>query len=458
MTKVLFIEPTGAYSNVFDKVMTIPLLGPVYLAPIAQKSGFDVSIINENILGRKINSEELQNIDILCLSCLTATVNRGKKIARQFKSLNPNGKTILGGIHASMIPEDVKSNFDQIVLGEAENIIVDILSNKFKEKTVSGAPIQDLDSLPFPNFNLIKGWKKIKFKRWPVMTSRGCPYNCNFCSVTAMFGRKYRTRSPESVMKEISQYNEGNIFFIDDHFSVNPEETFQLLDLMLKSRFSRPWSAQIRTNVTKNSKLIAKMKEAGCFMLYFGFESPNPRTLEEIQKSQTVEDIERSIKICHENDIMILGMFMIGADSDTPDDFKLLSKFCKKQKIDFFQVAALTPLPGTPLYEKLKKEDRILHTNWDHYDGMHVVSKPLNMTPHELQKGLKYCYGRFYSYLKGIKIYLTRNKDYHYPRFPSAMRFMGKRIMKKWYKYNKSYMAYLKEVSKKPRPATSPSP
>ena len=135
--KILFVEPRGANSNVFDKYMTIPLLGPIYLATIADKAGYDATVINENILGREISSEELASVDILGLSCITTTVTRGKEIANEYRRIRKarglESRTIIGGIHASMIPADVESHFDQIVVGEAENIILDVLSGKIKE-------------------------------------------------------------------------------------------------------------------------------------------------------------------------------------------------------------------------------------------------------------------------------------------------------------------------------------
>ncbi|MEK7203229.1 MAG: radical SAM protein, partial [Patescibacteria group bacterium] len=148
---------------------------------------------------------------------------RGKEIAREYKALRKahglEAKTIIGGIHASMLPNDVTPYFDQVVVGEAENSILDILSGKIKEKIVYCQRPEDLDSLPIPDFSLIKGSERIS--NIPVMTSRGCPHHCNFCSVTAMFGKKYRSQSPDRVLREVSRYKKGVIFFIDDNFTAN---------------------------------------------------------------------------------------------------------------------------------------------------------------------------------------------------------------------------------------------
>ncbi|MAG50251.1 hypothetical protein CL621_01260 [archaeon] len=462
--KVVFVEPTGASSNIFTRYMNIPLLGPVYLATIAKKAGYDASVLNENILGRKVKREELEDVDILCLACITPTIDRGREIAREYRKIrkenNQESRVIVGGIHASMIPEDVLNDFDQIVMGEAENIIVDLLSGKIKDKIVRVERPQNLDVLPHPNFELVKEWKKIDIT--PVMTTRGCPYNCNFCSVTEMFGRCYRTRDPSDVVKEISRYKKGSVFFVDDHFTADPEKTNNLLNLMIDSGFNRPWSSQVRTEITKNTELVSKMRKAGCSTVCVGFESVNPKSLNEMKKGQTVEDIKRSMKVFHDNSMGVHGMFILGNDSDTKDTFEKTSEFCYKNEIDTVQYAILTPLPGTPLYTKLERENRILHKAWKFFDGLHPVFRPNNMTAYELIKGVIKCYKDFFSYSEGIKsmfntsiisvksLIKSLSTKVYLPSFhPPLMKFVGSKIIKDWLNNNRTYIKYLADPNKR---------
>ena len=453
--KVMFLEPRGAYSNVFDKFMTIPLLGPVYLATIAKKAGYDVSVVNENILGREIKESEFESVDVLCLSCITATVERGKHIAKKYKHVNPEGKTIIGGIHASMLPDDVQPHFDQVVVGEGENVILDVLSGSIEDKIVHGKRLENLDELPHPDFSLIKEWHKIK--TWPVMTSRGCPFNCNFCSVTEMFGRGYRAQSPERVIDELMRHKKGSVFIVDDHFAANPKRTDDILNLMLEYGFDRSWSAQVRADVTKNPEFVKKMKRAGCNTVYVGFESINPESLKEMKKGQTVQDIEHAINTFHKYDILIHGMFMLGNDSDTKETFKATSKFCRRTGVDYVQYTILTPLPGTELYRKLEKQGRLLHKKWQYYDALHVVSKPKNMTAKELQQGLIECFSDFYSYTNAMNDALNifaetlitafNNTKARLPSLrPFFMKFAAKEIIRNWVRYNRPYFRYLKYV------------
>ncbi|MBN2275332.1 MAG: B12-binding domain-containing radical SAM protein [Bacteroidales bacterium] len=459
---ILFVEPRGAFSNVFDQYMTIPMLGPVNLATIADKAGFNVAIINENILRRKITPDELATADMLCVSCMTATITRGREIAREYKDIrSAAGKkshSIIGGIHASMMPDDVVNDFDQVFVGEAENHIIDLLSGRFPDKIVHGAPVQDMDTIPVPNFKLLKGWEKMKI--FPIMTSRGCPYNCNFCSVTEMFGRGYRVRGVDKVMEEVISHRDHRIFFVDDHFVVNKRRTHEILDRMEAIGFrGKKWSAQLRVEVARDIPLVKRMKETGCATVYIGFESINPQSLEEMHKGQTVEDIRLSIDVFRKNGILVHGMFMFGSDSDTCDIFAATSDFCLNSRISSVQYMVLTPLPGTEFYRRIEHEGRLLHKKWEYYDAMHVVFKPRNLLPDELQQGMISCFSDFYSYTSSlndavnavgetvITFFRRIYTKAHFPSFvPALLKLFGRKIVMSWISYNREYLQYLKKI------------
>ena len=325
-----------------------------------------------------------------------------------------------------------------------------------------------MDVLPIPDFTLLKDSDKIKV--WPLMTSRGCPFDCNFCSVTEMFGRDYRSQKCEKVIEEISRRQTGTMFFVDDHFAVNTEKTSKLLDMMIERRFNRGWSTQVRTEVTKKPEFVAKLRKAGCEIVYIGFESINPQSLKDMNKHQTVDDIKRSIRVFHENGIEVHGMFIVGNDADTKDVFRMTSDFCRDSKIDYVQYSILTPLPGTRTYAKLEKENRILHKDWELYDGLHALFTPKNMTAFELQNGLIECFSDFYSYTNAFNDALnatfekiasaarlivarpSRNNrggvatPHPATFFRSFTKLVGKGIVKSWLKHNKFYLNYLKQL------------
>lgn len=455
---ILFVEPEGAVANIFAHFMSIPLLGPLYLATIAKNAGYDASIFNENVMRRPISDSELAAADLLCLSCITATIERGKKIAHRYRNIRAAmhmpSKVIVGGIHASMIPDDVASHFDQVVTGEAETVFLDIVRGSIKDPLVRGQRLEDLDSLPCPDYSLVKGWARRKIT--PVMTSRGCPFDCNFCSVTKMFGREYRSQSPSRVLKEIINQKKGIIFFVDDNFAADMPRSNEILDLMLNSNFNRKWTAQVRTNVTQKPEFVRKMKQAGCKVVYVGFESINPQSLKDMNKRQTVEDIKRSIRVFRENSIMVHGMFILGNDAETKDTFETTAAFSKESGLDYVQYSVLTPLPGTEIYAKLEREGRLLHKLWDYYDGLHVTFAPKTMTASELQKGMIECFRDFYSYTNAVNdsinaaaagaraAFKNLYTKVHLPSFyPPFIKFVGRQILQKWTRENSQYLHYL---------------
>lgn len=449
MKSILFIEPMGAPYNIFAKFMNIPLLGTIQLATMAKKEGYQVSILNENILNRPVYPAELQSADILCLSCITATIERGKQIAKSYHQIRKQNHlpshAVIGGIHASMLPCDPGPDFNQVVTGEAESVFLSILNGQNRDPLIKGSPLNDLDSIPLADFSLLKNHEKMTI--WPIMTSRGCPYHCNFCSVTKMFGRNYRIQSIQRVLEEISQLKKKWIFFVDDNFAAIPSRTHKLLDQIIKYRFNRHWSAQIRTDAAKDIELVKKMYRAGCRIVFIGLESINQASLENMKKRQDTKDIIQSIKVFQNNGIQVHGMFMLGNDPENKDIFLSTPKFCMQNSLSYVQYSILTPLPGTDIYDEFERDGRLLHKNWSFYDGLHVVFKPRNMSPLELQQGMLNCFKSFYSYPNAIKDLINNLKSHSFFTFqsfyPFLMKFLGKSVIKRWIKTNRDYLKYL---------------
>jgi radical SAM superfamily enzyme YgiQ (UPF0313 family) len=434
----------------------------VYLGTIAREAGYRVTLLNENILGRKVKPEELADADILGLSCMTATVDRGREIARQYKEIRraagKPARTIIGGIHASMMPEDVVSDFDQVFVGEAETKFLDLLSGAISDKIVHGQRLDDMDRLPAPDFSLLKGWERMRI--WPVMTSRGCPYACNFCSVTQMFGRGYRTRSVEKVLADVGACPKGWIFFVDDHFVVDKKRTADMVDGIRSARPGLKWSCQLRAEVSRDRELVERMHRAGCKMVYIGFESINPQSLAEMDKGQTVEDITASIRAFREHRIGVHGMFMFGSDSDRQGIFETTSRFCLESRLASVQYMVLTPLPGTAYYKKIEGEGRLLHKDWRFYDAMHVVFQPRNFSPAELQQGVIDSFSDFYNYGRaatdalaaffeaGDAVLHGLQRKAHLPTLtPALVKAFGSKIVRDWVRFNRSYLGYLEVIS-----------
>jgi len=225
--KIALIEPRASEVNVYSKI-SMPLLGPVYLGTILKNRGHKVQVYNEDIHAPDYSKLDA---DLIGISILTSTAKRGYEIARRF----PKEKVIMGGVHASLLPDEALEFSRQVVVGEAEGVISDIVEGRRREPIVFGAPVENLDTLPHPDFSLIKGYRLPPIVM-PISTSRGCPFDCSFCSVTKIFGRKYRFRSPENIIAEMRSRNTRSFFFCDDNFTAHPRRTRSLLEHMLKNK------------------------------------------------------------------------------------------------------------------------------------------------------------------------------------------------------------------------------
>jgi radical SAM superfamily enzyme YgiQ (UPF0313 family) len=395
---IIFIEPSGNPDNVFGNYMNLPLTGCLYLGTILHNAGHQVRILNEAILPRPIDPFELR-ADVFCITALTVSVPRARQLAVQLRRACPQARILVGGIHASLVPHEFEDVADQVVVGEAENIIIDLIDGKCSGKVVQGSAVEDVDTLPVVNYRLLEGWERLDIV--PIMTSRGCPFDCNFCTVTKIFGKRFRMQSPKRVLAEmknaLATLNSRAIFFYDDNFTANRARVEELCSLIAAEKLDISWSAQVRSDIGRDPELLRRMAGAGCDWFFVGFESINDATLKAYHKSQTKTDIEEAISAIHQASINIHGMFIFGEDNDTVESLRASVDFAIRHEIETVQWMILTPFPGTQLHARLAAENRILHAQWDCYDGMHVVFRPVNMSPTRLLEEAMGAYQRFYS-------------------------------------------------------------
>ncbi len=414
MKKIVLIEPQSKEDHVYKHVR-MPRLGLPILGTQLQEEGYRVNFYLGT--GDSLPWEEILTADLVGISTTTATCREAYQIAGLLRAANI--PVVIGGIHATFLPDEALRFADYVVQGEAENTFLPLVRAVERGEEPTGIPgvsywkdgsivhngnlpeKVDMDTLPIPDITMLA--RSDKMRSIPVMTSRGCPFNCTFCCVTQMFGRRYRFRCNESVLKELAQYPDKHIFFCDDNFVANKEHSKELMREMIRREDIkvRSWGAQVRAEAAFDEELMNLMSKSGCTIVYIGFESVNPETLKGYNKQQTVEEIREAINLFHKRGIRIHGMFVLGGEADTAETIRETAEFAVDARIDTVQFMILTPMPGTPFFEQLEQEGRILSYDWSLYDGHHTVLMPLLITPEELQRETVKALKEFYS-LKNI--------------------------------------------------------
>lgn len=432
--KISFIEPKPKFAGwSFGWVKALPFLGQVYLATILRNRGHDVEILKEIL--RDIDFSKMQDTDIFCFSAMTSQAVNARRLMKEVKHFFPNKKVIVGGVHASFRPQDFPEA-DHIIIGEGENVISDLVEGRIKERIIRGRPVENLDKLPFPDHSLMKGLEKTKIKA--MSSSRGCPFDCNFCTVTQMFGRKWRFRSPDSVIRELQlSKNAKKVIFYDDNFYSDKERAKEILRKMIDTGTTPPWWAEGRVDIAKDDELLKLISESNNIEIAVGFESLNTEVLNAMKKGQKFEDVIKCVKKLRDFGIKIKGFFIAGNDEDDKDAFEQINEFVDKHELRTAGFSIITPFPGTSLYEDFEKNSRILTKDWGSYDAQHVVFKPKKMTAAELQE-------KQYEALK--KHYWTnlRWMKYWFENFSDTINMYKE--MKRGAEANRQHLEFLRKV------------
>lgn len=379
------------------KVFRVPPHNLLSVAALTPKD-IDIEIVDENI--EKIDFDE--KVDLVGITSMTASSLRAYEIADIFRSKKV--PVVLGGIHATAVPEEAAQHADAVVIGEAEGSwekLLEDLRSKGRQglaKFYQSSERADPTKIPVPRRELVEN-KRYFLSRFLQLT-RGCPFDCSFCSVSRFFGKKYRFRPIKKVVEEIKgmigkPLKTRFLGFLDDNIVGNTNYARQLFKALIP--YNLLWVGQSSINIARHEDLLQLAAASGCKGLFIGFESISEASLEEANKSHNkISFYEKAIKKIHQFGISIEGAFIFGFDHDDKSIFQKTIKFIEKVKLDAIQFTVITPLPGTRLYEKLENEGRIIDRDWSNYDFSHVVFRPKLMTPQELKEGFDWAYKRIY--------------------------------------------------------------
>lgn len=391
-----FLEKNNVVSNFYGAWET-PNLSLLTIANLIPET-YEVKFIDEDH-GAAIPFDE--QFDIVALTGMTQQIYRAYEIAQKFRE---NGvHVVIGGIHATIMPDEVSQYANTVIIGEGETCWVDFLSDweqgKAKERYVNKESIA-LEQSPVPRYSVLD---KSLYKSYSLQTTRGCPRTCSYCTLPTIFGSKFRQKNIDQIVNEVKAIQnvdkDSFIFFADDNMFIRKEFSKKLLQELIPLNIT--WGTQTDISVAYDEELLQLLYQAGCHWLFIGFENVTQKGLRFLDKkqwkAQQLEKYEQSIEKIHNNGINIWGSFMFGGDNDTLSVFSDTLDFVIRNGIYSGSFTIMTPLPGTQLFKEMKEANRIIDYDWSRYTFWDVVFQPACMSPDDLSQGVAWVYDQFYS-------------------------------------------------------------
>lgn len=400
MKKVLLIAPTAARSLMGrDFSYRLPPFGLMKVAAMTP-TGWQASIVDEKIEKLELNQEA----DLVGITAMTPTARRAYQIADHFRRRGT--KVVMGGMHVSNLPEEALQHCDGVVLGEAEEqwprLLADAADGSLQRTYSHNGDFPSLQQLPRLDWDAMrrKNYLSLHFAE----TTRGCPHDCEFCSVTSAFGGRFRTRPIDEAVADVSALRsfEGLltlkrcVFFVDDNIVSNRAYAKEFFSRI--ADFKLDWFGQASVNIVRDPEILKLAQKSGCRALFIGFETLCDECLASVgKKFNRPKDYLEVVQKIHDHGIGIDGSFVFGFDEDTEAAFDRTLEFVMRAKLEIAYFSILTPYPGTRLHKRLAAENRLLTEDWDYYDANHVVFRPKLLTPEKLLEGYHRVMKEFYS-------------------------------------------------------------
>lgn len=387
------IQPENPEINRFRRMqfnnfsqITIP-----YLAAFVDENDFDITLIDE--YSQKIPYKK--HFDLVVITVNTPNALHCYEISTRFRAKGT--KVIMGGPHATLLPDEACQYCDYLLIGESEETWPQFLAdykNGNPHCLYQSAAPPKLENLPLPRWDLLK---RNHYMKGAVFATRGCPYHCRYCNLKQIYHDCFRTRPVDEVAKEIRSLRSKFFVFWDDNLFADKEYARNLFQAI--KPLKRRWAAQVTLRDCADEELLKLAKSAGCLYLFVGLESFSEKSLVDAGKGiNQVNDYKPLTDLIHRNGIMIQAGIVFGFDSDTKEIFNHTLTACEQLGIDGATVSILTPFPKTPIYSQFEKEGRLLNKDWNYYNGKTAVAyQPKNMSIEELWDGYVKFRHRFYS-------------------------------------------------------------
>ncbi|MEJ2719965.1 MAG: radical SAM protein [bacterium] len=410
--RLLLINPCNRLSsmvkvkeNRWNKYRVWKPLGLLVLAGMTPKE-WDITVFDEN-LGLP-NYAGIPRPDLVGITAFTSQAPRAYEVAARFRTLGV--PVVMGGIHATMRPEEALERVDAVVKGEAEDVWTQVLEDAQQHtlKRIYEGSQTDAERIPIARHELLPNG----YFFGSVQAARGCPLNCSFCSVSAFNGRKYRRRVIEDVVQEFRLIPERHILVVDDNLiGTSPAHIADAKDLfraLIRANLGKKWIAQATINMADDEELLEIAAKAGCAGVFIGFESPSEEGLAEVRKkfnSRKGRDFRASVRRIQRHGIVVAGSFIVGLDVDKPGIGERIVAAANRYGLDLLNVNCLTPLPGTDLWNDMEAADRIaadeFPEDWKYYTLTLPVGRYKHLSRTDILRELDTCNRKFYS-LAGI--------------------------------------------------------
>ncbi len=365
------------------------MISLLYIAALTPKE-HELTIIEEEVA--LVNYD--MDCDLVAITCMTATAHRAYTISEEF--MKRGKKVVLGGIHPTVLPHEAKLHCHSVITGEAEpvwHLVLEDFKNNRLQDFYNGGAMSNLDDYPLPRRDLITHTSALKLE--PIVTSRGCPFSCEFCSVWKFFGRKIRHVGVDRVLEDIANSKTKRFMFLDDNIVGDPIYAKALFTALKDLKID--WVGQASISFSKNEELLRLAHESGCKGLFFGLESVSEEKIKRMSKSmRTQADTIEAIKRIIGSGILFHASLVFGFDDDDESVFDETLEFLSKTKIPSATFNILTPYPGTDIYDQFKSQNRLITEDWDFYDHCTVTYQPKGMTIDQLVNGYEYVKENFY--------------------------------------------------------------
>ncbi len=391
--RILLVKPRWFVKDGVYRFLTHVSFQPLHLGILAALSpGHDVTIVDHDWDEIPFDG----NFDLVGLTATTFSSQRAFDIADAFRQRGV--KVVIGGVHACLMPDECLQHADAIVIGEAEyawpQLLRDALAGTLQRTYQQDQPT-DMDDVPIPRRDLLRQNPLVGM----IQATRGCNHACKFCYLPNVPWHQHRRRSVDKVYDEMKGMKQNVIFFVDDNLFVDEEYAIALCEKI--APLKKAWSVQAPTTITKNPRLLRAMQKSGCFFVQVGFQTVHPDSLQRAGVVQNrIENYREVVRRFHQHGILVQGFFIFGFDNEDPRIFKTAETSIKQMGLEDALLYILTPYPGTPIYDQLKREGRLLLHDREKFGWANAVFRPARMTPDELERGVQATYENLYHFFK----------------------------------------------------------